>query len=186
MGQGVPKTSIVDFTSSLKDIIPEATIKTIFDAYDIRPEMDVKDTLAHLWQLVEDSTFTEPRERFASTATAKGTTVYRYVFDEANPFGGSLFGEVANHSLELPYLYGPDAIFDNSKELTKEQNLALDMRQKWNRFAYGERVWTPFDKGVYYAFGPSGQTGEISYEEFKKRRRVERWSLISGLPFMER
>ncbi|RFU32525.1 hypothetical protein B7463_g3843, partial [Scytalidium lignicola] len=186
MGQGNPRISIAEFISTLKSVISEETIMALFEAYDIRPGRNVKDTLARLWEIVEDSTFTEPTERFASAATAKGATVYRYLFDEINPFGGPFFGKFANHLLELPYLYGPDFIFDNVKNPTKERDLAVYMQQKWNQFVYGEKIWTPFDKGGYYVFGPEGEVGEVGYEEFKKRRRTDRWLLINSLPFVER
>lgn len=186
LGKDSPRISTLAFISNLKKVVAEKSLQDILDVYGIHPYLNNKDALDRLWQFVEDSTFAEPTERFASSAAAKGARVYRYLFDQVNPFGGVSHKRSANHSLELPYLYGPEGIFDSVENPSKEQKIASNMQYKWLQFAHGEKIWSPFDEKKYYVFGPEGETGEVDLDEFKKRRRADKWSTIYNLPFSDR
>ncbi|KAJ5624329.1 alpha/beta-hydrolase [Penicillium lagena] len=186
LGQDSNRTSTDNFIASLKDVIAEDRLQQVLATYSITPTLDNEEILLRLWQLIEDSTFAEPTERFASTSVRHGAVVYRYLFDEINPFGGWFVNRAANHALELPYLYGPNGIFSKVEDPLKEQKISTDLQEKWLRFAYGERIWKPFNEGGYYAFGPEGKFGQVDLDEVKIRRRVQRWEWVRVLRFEER
>ncbi|KAH8811115.1 Alpha/Beta hydrolase protein [Xylogone sp. PMI_703] len=185
LGRGKQEGASEQPKFGLKDI-NERFIQVVFDVYGIHPELNQEDILDRLWQIVSDSSFAEPTERFASSATEKGAVVYRYLFDQINAFGGSYYNRAANHAIELPYIYGPDGIFEVVENLSQEQRISSEIQYKWLQFVYGEGPWNPFNEGRYYVFGPEGEVGEIDSQEFRKRRRIDKWPSIRGLSFSDR
>jgi hypothetical protein len=186
LGQDRAPTSTAEFITSLKDVVADERLQLVLTTYSITATLGNEELLPRPWQLVEDSTFAEPTDRCASTSVAHGAEVYRYLFDEINPFGGWFVNREANHALELPYLYGLDGIFNKVEDPSKGRKISADLQEKWLRCAYGETIWKPFNEGGYYVFGPEGKVGQVDLDEVKSRRRVTGWEWVKTLKFEER
>jgi carboxylesterase type B len=169
------------FLSNLFSVFLEAVVSRILNAYDIHSSTSGSELSEKLLHIMNDLHFAEPTQSYSHSSAAKGVTVYRYLLDELNPFAGPSFKKKANHSLDLPFLYGNLALFNNVEHPEWEKNIEARIKETWIRFAYGEKVWKPVAEGGYYAFGPNGKTGEIGAEECKARRGMERWDTFKGL-----
>lgn len=166
----------------LSDFVAEEKTLDILSAYGIHRRTPQKEVLPGLWYLLEDCNFIYASESYALTSVRKGARVYRYLFDERNPFGGlSHQSQQSNHALDLAYLYGPPSIFSSTDHADWETIVQKDIQEKWIRFSYGEKIWKPLNDVGYYAFGPGGQVGEIDKSELARRRRIKQWNWADGL-----
>lgn len=102
-----------------------------------------------------------------------GKKVYRYLFDQANPWQSS---SRAHHAVDLLYLFGG---FDLSMNLTAEA-LGEEMRRRFIMFVNGEAPWS-FERA--FAFGPLGDCKEVEPAGVATRRRTR---LVERLQTMER
>jgi carboxylesterase type B len=175
-----------EFLDSLFQVAPKSKIEAILTAYGITPESEGTEMAYCILQLLNDFNFAEPTQTYAKTASAKGLTVYRYLFDELNPFGGPSFNCRANHSLDLPYIYGAPSLFDNVEHPDWEKHVSEVIQEKFIGFAHGEKVWRPFGERGYFAFGPKGKAREIGEEEARKRRGMEKWGYLGELSAAEK
>ena len=81
--------------------------------------------------------------------------------DQPNPWQQS---SRAHHAVDLLLLFGSyDLTFNPAA-----QRVSTEMMHKWIEFANGLEPWQP---DSYFAFGPLGQNGPISNEDFAARRR---------------
>jgi hypothetical protein len=185
-----PKTdspvSTAQFLKTLFNVVPKSKAENILSAYGFSPEMEDQQLVECIFHVMNDFNFAEPTQRYAETISAKGQTVYRYLFDELNPFGGPFFKKLANHSLDLPFIYGAPSLFHNVEHSNWETHVRETIQEKFIGFAYGERIWTPLGEGGYFAFGPSGKTGEITEQEVKARRQMRNWEGFEALSVEEK
>jgi carboxylesterase type B len=178
--------STTAFIDELSALVPEQKVVPILSEYGISRDTSHEDLLHRLWQILEDASFTYATQSYALNAAAQGATVYRYLFDERNPFGGTSYQTRANHALDLVYIYGASGVFANVEHPDWETPVREDIQGKFLRFAYGERIWKPLHEGGYYAFGPEGRVGEVREDELASRRRVQQWAWVDGLTTKEK
>ena len=175
-----PALSVAEFLRVASKAIPEPSAERIFSAYDIQPFSTSDHAKERLWWIMNDMNFAYPIQSYAEMALTKGGTVYRYLFDERNPFRGSFKGQ-ANHALDIAYIFGARSIFEGVEHPEEEASIQDMVQEKWISFAYKENVWKPLSQGGYFAFGPNGEVGEITIEEVEKRRRTEEWKSFATL-----
>lgn len=91
-----------------------------------------------------------------------GKKVFRYLFDQANPWQAS---SRAHHAVDLLYLFGG---FDLSANPSAD-TLGREMRRRFIIFINGEAPWS-LDK--VFAFGPLGACNEVDGAGIAARRRM--------------
>ncbi|KAB8263272.1 Alpha/Beta hydrolase protein [Aspergillus pseudonomiae] len=112
--------------------------------------------------LVNDIRYTLPVEVISEKLAAANKRVYRYVFDQANPWQAS---SRAHHAVDLLYLFaGVDLSFNPTAEMVGQET-----RKRWIQFVSGGSPWSSEQR---FAFGPLGDCKEISEVQFAGRRRV--------------
>ncbi|KAL1972989.1 hypothetical protein VTN31DRAFT_6531 [Thermomyces dupontii] len=117
---------------------------------------------------VTDARFVLPIEEITEKALSQGTTVYRYLVDEKNPYQPS---SRAHHAVDLLFLFGSVDLSHNPGA----EAVGQEMRTRWIQFIRGEQPWTPLREsggGKRFAFGPYGESREIDETQFSRRRRV--------------
>ncbi|KAB8276025.1 Alpha/Beta hydrolase protein [Aspergillus minisclerotigenes] len=118
--------------------------------------------------LVNDIRYTLPVEVISEKLAAANKRVYRYVFDQANPWQAS---SRAHHAVDLLYLFeGVDLSFNPTAEMVGQET-----RKRWIRFVSGSSPWSSEQR---FAFGPVGDCKEISETQFAGRRRVNHLKVL--------
>ncbi|KAL3473099.1 Alpha/Beta hydrolase protein [Aspergillus californicus] len=117
-----------------------------------------------LMKILEDIVFVTPVNEATTRFTRKGLSVYRYIFDEPNPFKGVFSGK-SNHALDLPYLFGPASTFVGVENMDWEQNIQDSLQRRWLLFAHGMPPWSSVSDGKFLTFGPRGVVNEHSATE---------------------
>ncbi|KAJ5243805.1 hypothetical protein N7489_003901 [Penicillium chrysogenum] len=117
-----------------------------------------------LMKILEDIVFVTPINDATTRFIQKGVAVYRYIFDEPNPFKGVFSGK-SNHALDLPYLIGSASIFADVKNKDWEQDIQDSLQRKWLLFAHGIPPWSSVSDGKFLVFGPRGTVNEHSTTE---------------------
>ena len=112
--------------------------------------------------LVNDARYTLPVEIIANKMKAANKPVYKYVVDQPNPWQPS---SRAHHAVDLLFLFGFGLGSKPAANAVGQQ-----IRQRWIRFASGERPW-PVERR--FAYGPLGECQEIDETQYAARRRVE-------------
>jgi carboxylesterase type B len=111
---------------------------------------------------MNDMRFALPVPLIAGKYRKEGKKVYRYVFDQANPWQAS---SRAHHAVDLIYLFGG---FDMSMNPSAEK-LGREMRRRFIGHVNGEAPWSMHST---MAFGPLGDTTEIDDAGVTARRRT--------------
>lgn len=153
----------------------------LLESYQVTASSTPEHVKKALTQVLADICFHYPAELFAKAHAESGGVVYRYLFDEQNPFESNDKG-TANHSLEMAYLFGCPSTFAGVENEEHEHNIQNSMQEKWIKFAYGEQPWR---RSSVYRFGPQGEGKEIQQEELKSRRRVQAWVALQNLSLEE-
>ncbi|KAE8415056.1 Alpha/Beta hydrolase protein [Aspergillus pseudocaelatus] len=118
--------------------------------------------------LVNDIRYTLPVEVISEKLAAANKRVYRYVFDQANPWQAS---SRAHHAVDLLYLFaGVDLSFNPTAEMVGQET-----RKRWIRFVSGSSPWSSEQR---FAFGPVGDCKELSEAQFAGRRRVNHLKVL--------
>lgn len=120
---------------------------------------------------MNDVRFALPVPVIAKKHKEHGNRVYRYVFDQANPWQAS---SRAHHAVDLIYLFGG---FDMSTNPSAEQ-LGREMRKRFIWYMNGEAPWAEHKT---MAFGPLGDTKEIDDGGVAARRRTRQMEELSKL-----
>lgn len=122
--------------------------------------------------LLHDSKFTLPTELVAEKLIANKKKVYRYLFDEVNPWQAS---SRAHHAVDILFLFGTmDFSHNPSGEAVGE-----DMRNRWISFVGGSEPWSELSATEKrFAFGPYGDCKEIDQGQFSGRRRAHVLELL--------
>ncbi|CAG8899665.1 unnamed protein product [Penicillium egyptiacum] len=123
--------------------------------YDIQPAR-LKQCLM---KILEDIAFVTPINEATTRFAQKGLSVYRYIFDEPNPFEGVFSGK-SNHALDLPYLFGSESTFAGVENKDWEQNIQDSLQRQWLLFAHGIPPWSSVSDGKFLIFGPRGTVSE--------------------------
>ncbi|KAF7590640.1 hypothetical protein BBP40_002588 [Aspergillus hancockii] len=118
--------------------------------------------------LVNDIRYTLPIEVISRKLGAANKRVYRYVFDQANPWQQS---SRAHHAVDLLFLFASIGLSFNHTAETVGQ----ETRKRWIRFVNGNGPWSAERR---FAFGPCGECREISEAQFAGRRRVNNLRLL--------
>jgi hypothetical protein len=135
--------------------------------YHVVPDRPTAAKLGAL-DFVNDARYALPVEIVADKLKAANKRVYKYVVDQPNPWQPS---SRAHHAVDLLFLFaGVDLSFNPAA-----QAVGNAMRQRWIGFVSGEAPW-PTDSR--FAFGPLGESKEISEKEFAIRRRVEHCKML--------
>ncbi|KAG0153697.1 hypothetical protein PDIDSM_2351 [Penicillium digitatum] len=118
--------------------------------------------------LVNDVRYTLPVEVITDKLRAANKRVFRYVFDQSNPWQAS---SRAHHAVDLLFLFdGVDLSFNAAARA-----VGKEMRQRWIRFVHGVGPWST---DLRFAFGPLGECTEIDESQFAARRRVEHCKVL--------
>jgi hypothetical protein len=118
--------------------------------------------------LVNDIRYTLPVEVIAEKLGAANKRVYKYVFDQPNPWQQS---SRAHHAVDLLFLFGGvDLSFNSAAETVGQET-----RKRWIQFVNGKCPWSAEQR---FAFGPFGECKEISEAQFASRRRVAHLRLL--------
>lgn len=124
-------------------------------------------------EFMNDVVWSMPIMSLSSLHQQAGQKVYRYLFDQANPWQTS---SRAHHGVDLVYLFGG---FDMSMNGAAEA-VSMEMRRRFISFVSGEAPWWS-DRA--FAFGPAGEWQEIDEKRVAARRRVrqvERMQAMDG------
>ncbi|KAI9847187.1 MAG: hypothetical protein M1837_003050 [Sclerophora amabilis] len=124
---------------------------------------------------INDVKFAWGAEQIASRWRSAGKPVYQYIVDETNPWQAS---SRAHHAVDLLFLFGGYDGFTRPKA----EEVGQDMRRRWIAFVNGSSPWSSEKR---FAFGPHGQCGEFSDEDFASRRRTRHWELLKEIGFAE-
>jgi carboxylesterase type B len=120
---------------------------------------------------MNDIRFALPVPLIAKRYEKEGKKVYRYLFDQANPWQAS---SRAHHAVDLIYLFGG---FDMTTNPSAEE-LGKEMRRRFIWYINGEAPWT-IHKTM--AFGPLGDTREIDDRGVATRRRTRQMDEVNKL-----
>lgn len=101
-------------------------------------------------------------ELISESLQTRGTTVYKYVIDQPNPWQPS---SRSHHAVDLLFLFGGvDLSFNPGAE-----SIGQEMRWRWILFVNGKLPWSEQRR---FAYGPLGECREIDEAQFAARRRV--------------
>lgn len=145
-----------------------AELKKLYHINPTRPTQSKHGVLDFL----NDMRFAAPVPMIGELYHKEGKKVYRYLFDQANPWQAS---SRAHHAVDLLYLFEGFDISHNSLAA----KLGGEMRKRFIMFITGE---TPWSEEKAFAFGPVGQCKEIDEEEVAHRRRVSCIDAIKKMP----
>ncbi|THW68769.1 carboxylesterase [Aureobasidium pullulans] len=120
---------------------------------------------------LNDVRFASPVPLIAERYRAEGKKVYRYLFDQANPWQAS---SRAHHAVDLLYLFGG---FDMTMNPSAEE-LGKELRRRLIWYINGDAPWT-IHKSM--AFGPLGETKEIDDRGVAARRRTRQMEEVKKL-----
>jgi carboxylesterase type B len=134
---------------------------TLRKMYHVVPDRPTACKLGAL-DLVNDARYTLPVELIAEKLEATGKPVYKYIVDQPNPWQAS---SRAHHAVDLLFLFGSvDLSFNPAAEAVGRQ-----MRENWSTFVTGVKPWRLTGR---FAYGPVGESKEITEGDFAFRRRV--------------
>ncbi|EED13170.1 carboxylesterase, putative [Talaromyces stipitatus ATCC 10500] len=169
--RGIETLSPSDIISIFTEPNPELGDK-IRKAYHISTDRPTSSTLGAL-DLLHDTKFTLPTELVSEKLIANNKKVYRYLFDEVNPWQAS---SRAHHAVDILFLFGT---MDFSHNPSAEA-LGEDMRKRWISFVSGrEEPWSELSATKkMFAFGPYGESKEIDQRQLAARRRVHVLGLL--------
>lgn len=134
------------------------------EAYGYQDDIQPARLKQCLMKILEDIVFVTPINEATTRYIQKGLAVYRYIFDEPNPFKGAFSGK-SNHALDLPYLFGSASIFAGVENKDWEQDIQDSLQTKWLLFAHGIPPWPSVSDGKFLVFGPHGTVNEHSSTE---------------------
>ncbi|KAL7269070.1 hypothetical protein RUND412_008282 [Rhizina undulata] len=147
----------------------------LLETYNITPTDDIRARHGAL-NFISDAKFGFHNGVIASGFRAKGKRAFQYIIDQKNPWEPN--GARAHHTVDILLLFGGFELTEIDPDARREfEKVGDNMRQKWIEFANGIDPW---DAGKVYGFGPNGECGEVSKEEFARRRRV-----LSGYKVIE-
>lgn len=136
----------------------------IAEQYQITPKMNDGAARKAALDFMSDARFNAwPTHitKMLSTDNAS-TKTYQYIYDQANPWKKDECG----HATDLISVFGG---YDD--ELGEEdKKVGQGVRQKYIAFVNGEEPWST---GSTYGFGPAGNSGEVSDEQVRSRRRTK-------------
>jgi len=112
--------------------------------------------------LINDIRFALPVDVIAERWADTKKPVYRYVFDQPNPWQSS---SRAHHANDLTLLFGGVDFSHNANAM----EIGRQFRESLIAFVHGSSPWP---NGEIYAFGPLGRHGVLSRDEFSLRRRT--------------
>ncbi|KAJ5961794.1 hypothetical protein N7501_006735 [Penicillium viridicatum] len=138
------------------------------EAYGLQYDASPSHLKQSLMKILEDIVFVTPVTEATTSFTRMGLSVYRYIFDEPNPFKGVFFGK-SNHALDLPYLFGPASTFVGVENMDCELNIQDGLQRRWLLFAHGIPPWSSVSDGKFLIFGPRGTVNEHSTTELKSK-----------------
>lgn len=160
------------FFSALNQALPEQSdiAKELAQKYGIVDGAPDDEAFPHVLEFINDIGFAAP-----AVAYTRGWpgTVYRYFFNEENPWDGPWKGR-ASHILDLAYLYQNYNDFLSEDEKAVAKMLAED----FFKFCYGHPPWQAIDDQTGFAarvYGPSSKnriadtTMEAFGEESQRR-----------------
>ncbi|KAL5340270.1 Alpha/Beta hydrolase protein [Aspergillus crustosus] len=135
--------------------------------YQVVPDRPTACKLGAL-DLVNDARYALPVELIAEKLTGAGKKVYKYVVDQPNPWQASAR---SHHAVDLLFLFGGvDLSFNPAAEA-----VGKEMRIRWAEFVSGGKPWSLERR---FAYGPVGESKEITEEGFAARRRVEHLKVL--------
>ncbi|RAL15772.1 putative carboxylesterase [Aspergillus homomorphus CBS 101889] len=118
--------------------------------------------------LLHDTRYSLPVEIVSDKLQAASKQVYKYVVDQVNPWQAS---SRAHHAVDLLFLFGGvDLSFNRAAEAVGQE-----MRDRWISFVNGREPWS---EGRRFAFGPFGESKQITEEQFAARRRVKHMQVL--------
>ena len=120
---------------------------------------------------INDARFALPVDEITERWRQNHDNVYRYVFDQANPWQAS---SRAHHAADLLYLFNGFDLSFNSLAA----RVADEFPKRWIEFACGESPWP---SKVNFAFGPHGKCGVIDEEELASRRRANCFAYLKKI-----
>ncbi|KAM0123529.1 hypothetical protein ACHAP3_011064 [Botrytis cinerea] len=171
-----------EFVSDISSHLPIERGTKILKAYGVDESISLQDLKSKLLEILEDIVFQAPVENAACSYRKAGATVFRYVFEQQNPFEG-MFAGTANHALDLLYVFGNSELFESLATREYETQLQAAMQEKWIGFANGLPPWKDFSNDVCFKFGPQGKSSEISSDVCEKIIRKSRWRSLCDLDF---
>ncbi|KAG8413432.1 hypothetical protein J3458_012991 [Metarhizium acridum] len=133
----------------------------LMELYRINPSRPTQTKIGAL-DFINDVCFALPVEMIAQRWKARKGEVYRYVFDQPNPWQPS---SRAHHAVDLLYLFGGIDISSDSFS----ESVGVAFRQNWIDFASGQSPWPTATR---FAFGPHGKCAILHERDFNVRRRV--------------
>jgi carboxylesterase type B len=167
---------------SLSIVMPFNKVAEVLNLYNITADSLPEQVKEGLLMLCEDLMFKYPSHECEKMFSRAGITMYRYVFDQANPFGGPFKGD-ANHALDLIYLYGNSITFSGVENEEQERIISKNFQLRVLEFLYHENPWKPHST---FAFGPHGKFGEIEQHEMASRRRIHHFLILDTFTLDER
>lgn len=168
--RGIETLSPSDIISTFTGSDPERGNK-LRKAYHISADRPTSSTLGVL-DLLHDSKFALPTELVAEKLIANKKKVYRYLFDEVNPWQAS---SRAHHAVDILFLFGTMEFSHNPPA----EAVGEDMRNRWISFVNGSEPWSELSTTQKrFAFGPYGDCKEIDQRQFAGRRRVHVLELL--------
>ncbi|KAL7269068.1 hypothetical protein RUND412_008280 [Rhizina undulata] len=154
---------------------PTPISQSLLDVYNITPTDDIQARHGAL-NFLSDTVFGFHNGVIASQFRAKGKRAFQYIVDQRSPWDPNTAR--AHHTVDILLLFGGFELTEIDPEARRAfEKVGDDMRQKWIEFSNGIDPW---DAGRVYGFGPNGECGEVSEEEFARRRRV-----LSGYKVIE-
>ncbi|KAL7272644.1 hypothetical protein RUND412_004533 [Rhizina undulata] len=137
-----------------------AVAEEIKDAYNLHPGNSAADLRQGLMNLINDVNFSGPTYLTAQQWRKGGKKVYRYLFDQANPWDPK---RGAQHGVDMIYLFGN---YDLEEKLAA---LARQFGDDVISYVTGGEPWSVDD---IRAYGPEGEVGFLEPGEHKARRRL--------------
>ncbi|KAE8147664.1 Alpha/Beta hydrolase protein [Aspergillus avenaceus] len=129
--------------------------------YQVVPDRPTASKLGAL-DFINDTRYALPVELISEKCKEADKPVYRYVFDQCNPWQAS---SRAHHAVDLLFLFaGVDLSFSPAAETVSRQ-----LRGCWISFVNGISPWSVEKR---FAFGPLGECRDITEAQFASRRRV--------------
>ncbi|KAI4720990.1 carboxylesterase [Aureobasidium sp. EXF-10727] len=120
---------------------------------------------------MNDMRFASPVPLMMEKYKNKAKPIYRYLFDQANPWQAS---SRAHHAVDLIYLFGG---FDMTMNPSADE-LGMEMRRRFVCYINGDAPWT-IHKTM--AFGPLGESSEIDDRGVAARRRTRQMDEVKKL-----
>lgn len=173
---GIEQLSPDEIIASFKSHLDPETSKKLLRLYGISSTRPTASKLGAL-DFLNDARYAMPVEHIVSKWKGSTKPVYRYVFDQVNPWQAS---SRAHHAVEVIYLFGgyDESLRQFYGEIPKSsalkyvyEKIGEEMRESWINFVNGKEPWKGA-KEHYRAFGPNGDSKNIDEGEFAVRRRA--------------